>query len=410
MKLWYNLFVSVTKEEKIEKIKAYFKLAFNIKRTLIIQVILFVLISAFSLVFSNYRENFHNASKIRVGLANLDESAASNILIDQFKNTEHFSDLFEVIDIKKEKLNSKLENSEIDAYIILPDGFAKSLYNYENLPIILKSSPYNPVKNEILKTIFEGFSEYVKATDLATYSYYNSLKKSGVKNEEIRSKNRELTVKMLNATIARAKYFKREINSNMPALSSLEYFLLALPVSLLGIFTIRIAVFNFDFQRNSAYKRFILGGVSSIKLSLITYLAEFINYSIVIFPLILFIAFKNNIFFALNTFMLLSVYFVLNVSIMKVIARVMPSKIAISFFASFLSFFLALFSAGLVPYMLLPDFIKSVSRYMPAYHIVRNALMQSVDSSIFYIIIAFISLFFLDILLDAKRVEKNVYI
>ncbi len=280
----------------LDMLKTNIKLNISIKKTLIIWLVILVSFGILSASFNSYDEKYREVQKISVGVVNNDPSAPTLMLIDSFRNTEHFSDLFKLMTIDIDEAKEKFTSGEIDAYIIIPKDFAEALFYYENKKIIVHTRVDNRTKNTILINTLKGYSDYVKTTDVATYTLNNLMKELKVSNEEFSEINNKFTLELLTATIGRTIYFNKEKLDDIPQSTSLIYYMYSIPISIVTFISIAYALSYISKREKSVYKRIVMSDISHIKNSIIELLSLVISSILLFSPYYLFLIFYKGFY------------------------------------------------------------------------------------------------------------------
>lgn len=383
-------------------LKTNIKLSISFKKILLIWLVILVSFGILSASFNSYDEKSRQVQKIVVGVVNNDPSAPTLMLLDSFKNTEHFSDLFELTTLNITEAKTKFSAGDIDAYIIIPKDFAEALFYYENKKIIVYTRVGNRTKNSILLNTLRGYSDYVKTTDVATYTLNNLMKDLKVGNKKFKEINNKFTFELLTATIGRTIYFNREKINDIPKSSSLIYYLFSIPISIVTFISISYALSYLSKREKSVYKRIIMSDISLIKNNVVELLSLMISSLILFSPYYIFLLFYKNLMVFVTSIISITLIYVLWAYLWTIIATILKDKLLTSFTSILGAFFITFLSGGIIPFILLPTWVKNASVYIPNLNAIKLMLGAQNYNDIIYIVAITITLFFIKYALERK--------
>lgn len=387
------------------------KININFKKMLAVQLVTFVLGFILIGAFNSYEEEYKLAQKINVGIKNKDNNIATELLLNNFKNTEHFSGLFELKTIDSDDDgNLAINNGEVDALVILPEGFADGLYHFENKVIELITKSSIPTKNAVLSETLRGFSDYVKAVDMASYVYNDRLSELDLSAELEKSKRITFNMELLKATLGRSKYFEIQTISDLPVVSSIEYYLAALPISIMCFISIISGIRKLKEDNLGVAVRIELSGVGHIKQAIAFYISEAINAIFLVFPVIVYSAYKSGLSYAMRLALSAAIAYVFYAAIWRIIAQLSKSKETLSIACISISFLSCLIAGGIVPYLLLPVWVKGIATSSINFILCRFVLSSGGLASILPFLFIFVLLFLADISIGigTHRIKRRV--
>ncbi len=352
--------------------------------------------------FENYEEEYKSVQRIVVGLDNQDMSIPANMLVNNFKNTEHFADLFELASYKEDEFKTKLKSGEIDAGVIMPEGFADALYHFENKPIHLISRTSTPIKNAILEETLSGYAKYVKAVDMACYCYNNLVEKKETNPTTIEAYEKGITVDLLYASLNRGEYFDKKPLSEVKIVSSTEYYFTVMPFSILTFISLIGAFKRIKERHLSIQKRIKISGISTIKLLLADYVAECLFILIIFLPLIIYNFWELNIITAFKFTLALCIASFFFSSLWKVLSHLLKKKENLLIFGISISFLNALVAGAIVPYVLLNQSIKNLGEYSLNFSLSRYTMGMTNIIELIPFIGLLMLLFLIDLRLESR--------
>ncbi len=337
------------------------KVNINIKKIVTIWLVTIILILSLTFAFDSFDEKYKKMQGINVAIVNNDTSHSTKMLIDSFQNTKHFSNLFKMSVLSLQEAKDKFKKSEIDSYVIIPAGFAKSLMRYENKKIEVYTNANNPTKNKLLSTTLKGYSTYVKTTDIATYILNNLMSKENFSNDKLKKLNTSFTFDLLLATIGRAGYFTIKTSSLLPSSNSKDYYMAVVPISLITFLAVAYALSYIERKEKLLYKRLSLCKISKLGINIAEFIGLLLTLTLIFMPYYILLFIKTGIETTMYTTLALTLTFLLFTYIWKTLFILINDK-NLSLLISLISaFFISLFSGGIVPFILLPNWCKNIA-------------------------------------------------
>lgn len=386
----------------INLIKLGIRMNVNLIRIIAIQVVVGLFFLLLMLAFQGYDEGYREAQAIRVGIVNEDLSRPTLLLLNNFRSTEHFAGLYHMVDIKEEEGPFKMEAGEIDAVIRIPEGFARGLYHFENKPVHLNTKAENITKNAILSETLHGFSEYIKAVDMASYVYNDRLAETGPESEEETIRQLSFNLELLTTTLGREKYFEITTLAELPALSSFDYFLVALPLSLASFLSIASGLRRLREDASGVRQRLELSGLSYFKQSLAFYLSQLLALILLLLPLLVYVGLKSGLTTALGLSLALIFCYAFYTAIWRLIALFTRNRAFMAVSAIALSFTASLIGGGIVPYILLPAWAKYLSVRTLNFGLTKFVFGGGVTALLWVYVLLFFLLFLVDLALSPR--------
>ncbi len=383
------------------------KINVKIKRILAVQVVIFVIGFLLVTSFQSYSEDYKKEQQIVVGIVNNDSSTATHILISSFKNMDHFSGLYNIVDISDQDVEPMMENNQIDAAITLPEGFAEGLYYFDNKPINMVTKTSIPTKNAILRETLTGFSDYVKAVDMASDVYNKRLAELDRKDSKKSDMAKAFNLELLTASLGRASYFDIQTVSNVPIVSSMEYFMSALPISFITFVSIMSGLRKLKEDSLNVAVRIELAGISRVVQAVAFYISETLNALVLIAPLILYSMYSSGVFYGLRLALSIIICYVFWSAIWRIIANISKSRETLSITCISISFISCLVAGGIVPYLLLPTWAKMTAEYSINFALCRYVLSGEGLMSVFIFAPVFGILFAIDVFMNKWRINEK---
>lgn len=179
-------------------------------RTLIVLII--VMISTFCCVRNMITEKeTTEQGKITLGVAQQDTSEYANLLLQYFNENEIFLQYVELIEAEEQKLRAVMEEGELDAYLVIPENFAQSMIDMDNLPIKARVSMENPTKALVLRHVMEAYENYVEAVEVNCTALYRRMREEGFTSKQMNTANVEISLELIFTALGKDDIFRNNI-------------------------------------------------------------------------------------------------------------------------------------------------------------------------------------------------------
>jgi len=174
----------------------------------IMLVLIIVMISTFCYVRKQEPET-EKFGKISLGVAKEDTSEYANLLMTYFQENEDFLSYVELTEAEETVLQKKLEEGKLDAYLVIPENFAQSMIQMENLPIRARVSMANPTKALILRHVMEAYKTYIEAVEVNCTALYRRMKEENFSSKELDAANFAISMDLIFTALGKDAFFKR---------------------------------------------------------------------------------------------------------------------------------------------------------------------------------------------------------
>ena len=188
-------------------------------------VLIIVMISTFCYVRKQEPQSLETG-KIVLGVAKEDSSEYADMLLTYFNENEEFLAYVELVEAEELKLRQALEAGNLDAYLVIPENFAQSMIQMENLPITARVSMENPTKALILRHVMEAYETYIEAVEVNCTALYRLMKEKGFSNREINAANVEISMDLIFTALGKDDFFRKRIveTEGKETLSLMEHY------------------------------------------------------------------------------------------------------------------------------------------------------------------------------------------
>lgn len=150
-------------------------------------------------------------AKIMLGVAKEDTSAYADLLMEYFNENEDFLKYVELIEDSRSALQKEMEENRLDAYLIIPENFAQSMLDMENLPIQAAVSMKNPTKALVLRHVMEAYETYIEAVEVNCTALYRRMKEEGFSAAERDAANVEISLELIFTALGKDDFFRKQL-------------------------------------------------------------------------------------------------------------------------------------------------------------------------------------------------------
>ena len=168
-------------------------------------------------------------AKIMLGVAKEDTSAYADLLMEYFNENEDFLKYVELIEDSRINLQKEMEENRLDAYLIIPENFAQSMLDMENLPIQAAVSMKNPTKALVMRHVMEAYETYIEAVEVNCTALYRRMREEGFSAKERDAANVEISLDLIFTALGKDDFFRKQLverqeAEEQPALSLVQHY------------------------------------------------------------------------------------------------------------------------------------------------------------------------------------------
>ena len=149
--------------------------------------------------------------KIVLGVAKEDTSAYADLLMEYFNENDDFLKYVELIEDSRINLQKQMEENRLDAYLVIPENFAQSMIDMENLPIQAAVSMKNPTKALVMRHVMEAYETYIEAVEVNCTALYRRMREEGFSSEERDAANVEISLDLIFTALGKDDFFRKQI-------------------------------------------------------------------------------------------------------------------------------------------------------------------------------------------------------
>ncbi len=368
----------------IYQLKSQFKL-----KALILQIIFFSILTVWLLNSPDLLKNYKEEQKLNLGVVNEDTNPMIGILINSFESNQPFNAQFKIYIDDKENVQKDFKEAKLDCYIVIPDGFTKSLLGYgqEELQIFTKDG--FPTQRLLLKNIFNSYAEYIKLTNAATITLYQHLSENGFTEEQLTDSNNKFSIEMIQAAMGRQSHFKMTTYNQMATASSSDYYIISLSLVVISLIAATLSAKTLVFIDSKIGERILITGISNIKYLLAIHIVNFLSMGFsLLFIIALASLFKLNLINLIITLMMASFFWSSMFLTMALLSNNNQTMLTI---AIPIAITFATIGGALTPIAILPNSLKQLASLSPHFAMTSFCLQLPTEQHFllfFYLLIA----------------------
>lgn len=350
-----------------EETKLFLVEKYKIIGFLVINFIIF-----FSIYFLVDYRNKEEEPTMKVGLVNYDDREELQYFLSLFNGT-NFSKAFEVLEMNEDVASKSIENDEISAYIIIPNGFISSVYTGNNLSLTIIGNENDWIEVSIIKLIMNIAISYLTTAQSGIYATIDTLNSEGATGSQIEEIVMPINIAYGSSLLNFKANFKESIVNPTGSSTLIEYYTFSII-----FFFMMISVSMFLTSIQEGIKKEILNRYKICGINLKNvFINKFIALSIVIFLY----TFPILYLFKLKGILVI----LLTASIAFFIATITNENTGI-ISNLFISFFTLIISGGIIPLVFLPSLFNTLAKLTPNYWVININSTVSIIVIIIYTI------------------------
>lgn len=363
-----NMMMTLIKKDVVEQRN-------DLKTTLIIlclPIAIFLLFYTF-VVVTDIEVDF--VEPLHIGVVNEDQSIYSKMLIDDFKGYDELNKFLNIWTGEKEEVDKKFQKKEIDAYVIIPEGFSDSLLYFEENPIFLYVGEENATKKFIITNTFKSYEQYIRSVEKGVVAFYDTVR-SEVDRKRFVEYNNVLSIELIMKMLHREKIFAKYPIVNYPSTNSSSYYFFNVLTMFMFFYTFMLMSESIKDKNSEMSKRLQVMGVSNVEYSMgkVIFITAFCSFLSTI-AITGFYSFFYEGKDVIRKILLSSFFYIIINFGVATIALWLVRKFQreSTYFAiiSTLMFLVAILGGTLIPIPFMPYYMGEIAKYMPNYYIVR---------------------------------------
>lgn len=197
-------------------------------RNIIIAVCFFILMLFMFLLSKRgigTRKDFSGVKDhVSIGIINNDTSDYSKMLVDYFKENKSFTEYVDIYVGDEKDIVKSYSSGDIDMYLVIPAGFADSMYMLKNLDVTAVISPENTAKALILKNMLESYNKYISAVEVNSVALRQAMEMSGMDDELNNNINDKVSLKLVVLALSKSLFFEMKAVDEFKPVGMVRYY------------------------------------------------------------------------------------------------------------------------------------------------------------------------------------------
>ncbi|MCH1627844.1 ABC transporter permease [Fredinandcohnia quinoae] len=107
-----------------------------------------------------------------IAIVDNDDTFETKYVIQQLVQSEHLTKLTNVIKTDETRANNLMDNNEIAAMIIIPEGFSSNVKIGENTPVKVFGNAQKPLQSQLVRHIMESAADFTSAAQSGINTIY----------------------------------------------------------------------------------------------------------------------------------------------------------------------------------------------------------------------------------------------
>ncbi|MBZ9685478.1 ABC transporter permease [Clostridium estertheticum] len=334
----------------------------------------FIVFFILSFSFKDMMKRESDIPPIKVAIVDKDNSIASKLLLDNFRNSKNFSDFINVEVCTSTGAMAKFNNNLLTGVIEIPKNFSGSLLAMENLPLEITLNSDEPLKSSILKNVMEGYSRIIGAVGIGVSSVQYYMDKYEEPQEHKAKVNDYLSRNLIFTALGRSRFFAYEPHNDIPSTTSVEYYIIAIAVLLLMYMGIALGNLLIKERNSMVIKRLLITPVTTFEIILSKWIAYSIYCSVLLMLFIAPISLLYNLDICHNLFVFIIISVGLIISFYIMLATFFNNEESYILMANIYVFISAIIGGSFIPLQLMPETIRNISKITPNYWIIKGEL------------------------------------
>lgn len=312
--------------------------------------------------------------KISLGIADLDRSEYSEMLITYFEENVVFSSYISIERGTEPELMRRFADGDIDVFLVIPENFAAQLITITNVPMKAYISSSDRTKAVIYKNLLESYARYITAVEVNCQALYDIMLTEGFDADYVDRENVAVSYELIFTALGKDEFFDYSHIERFAGVSLVNYYIyaaMALAVLYCGMFSglsaLREKLTNVEMRLRALGKRragrnftkafayfLICGGLMLVMMLAVNLLAgfSFPAFALVFVPACVFVSallftFASGLFSSTGGYIMFSNMLILLVTIV---------------------------GGGIIPLMYLPEAIARIAVFTPNYWFIKILL------------------------------------
>ncbi len=348
----------------------------------VVPVIIFLLLIFF---YQNKTTQNDYMDLFELSVTDMENSLYSGILINALTGSEEFKSFARISKDSKNEMERKLSTGEIDAGILVPEGYTNSLMMFSYNPVIVKVNTSELLSAALINNLLKSYEEYILSAETGVNTLYELMYKDNMEWNLITDYNERISYELIFTALGRDKlYIKNPIKSIDSVFSSV-YFSVGVSLLFIMVLSLVAGINIINEVKNGCIQR-----IMTTKTRLTIYcFSKSISYSLYIYTYILgwsllLVMKAKDVEFVQIGYSLVAVFFVVLffVSGFILVSVFFKDENSMILFSNIFIVFSGLLGGSLVPLSLLPAELFYISKMLPTTVLTKQLISIFLEPSI----------------------------
>ncbi|MFJ8064787.1 ABC transporter permease [Psychrobacillus sp. NPDC096426] len=305
---------------------------------------------------------------ISIAFVDEDQTEETKMLLEFMSLSIDKEEGIEIIAMSKKAADLKIENNEISAYILFPEGITKKLYKGKSVSLSIVGNPSQTIDSFIVKDLAESLTRYISSAQANILTVYDYASNAYIPEEELEKLLFETFIDFTLYTLGSGQILDEDVITNITTTAPTNYYVVAGWFSAFTIWLFGSYSLLWKDTHVAMRNRWKLLGVThwhtTVSQILISLLVSIVFASIALIPIIKFFAVE---LFALDYFRLFTFIILYGCLLLVSLALIdlwISSKRAGLLLQFFLILLLIVSSGALIPTIYFPLLLKKLLPFL----------------------------------------------
>ncbi|PKM96233.1 MAG: hypothetical protein CVU84_00525 [Firmicutes bacterium HGW-Firmicutes-1] len=340
----------------------------------VVPICIFLFVYLF-FTLNNVEESF--IEPLEVGLILEDESIYAGMVADGFTSSEAFTQFANVTEGTAEEVYEAFEEGKLDAVILMPKGFVKSVMNFSYNPILVKVNHKEPLKTLLIKNVIMSYEKYISTVEIGIVTLFDQMEDLGYDWDTLVVYNEQISYDLIFTALSRTSMFSYEEIVNVPSVVSTIYYFMAIIVMFLMYIAVYAAINLIREREDMCFVRLKISKISLFHYMISKALGTTLFISTIVLGwLLLFTAFTGGVmskaFFVMCVFLIVAILF--DVSIAMFMTAFIEREEGVILLSNIFIFINAIIGGSIIPIQMMPEALQKIAIISPNYWMIRGLL------------------------------------
>ncbi len=310
------------------------------------------------------------SERVAIGIVNRDTSIYSKMLLSSYEENGLFTSYVSIYIGEEEEIRAGFDEGELDMYLVIPEDFADSMTYLEHLPVQAVISAKNPAVEIMLKNLMQSYEKYIASVEIHCVALYDVMLLSGMPREQAQAVNARISVQLILKALSKGDFFEHYVLESDFSVSLVSFYALEM-VLLVLTFLALLAGLRFRREDQAGiFARLNTLGVGSIRIltQKLLFFAGEVCAGLAAFHLLFGAAGYGD---SGRFLFLIWLYACLMGAVMLFMAAAFRQVKNYLLAANMFLLLGAVLGGGLVPFMYLPEGMRTLAQGIPNYRFLR---------------------------------------